>query len=563
MLVNKKLIVSLSIIFILVLVLACYTPMQSDDFGFYFKGLSLQAHLDLYLHWSGRVIVDFMSSAILLIKQPFIKALLSSLALPWLIYNIATLPYYKEAVRDNKALIFAIIILFASYWLSNPALGQTTFWIVGEANYLWPLVFVSAYIKYLLNYLYKEQLSVQHYFIIASLALLAGFSNEATGALVLYITPLLLLWAITHRLPHKKLILVAFIIAFVGFLVLILAPGNMERAANPEYAAWRAIPIQERIINHLFGTAPGILKSYGIIYLVLLWAFSHGRAFLNKQDWQLVAIFVSATVVFVLILIASPHAFIPRTQLTGLFFLLIVLSFLLKVVFYKPFSKLALVLIGCFLLTFILSYSCMLLAYQSIYRQSLIRLAIIDQAKHSGKQKVTIPSYYKPYTLRKGDLAELDYHNSELMGKYYGITWIDLVFVDFNYESVLASPCQTNYSQLTKASSLLQCFYAKKNILTGETTFVIKFSPAIQDVKDYKKRFSLKVSNTFIESDELHYEISLPLRIIQIGDHFFASANAVTNLLALNKKPEVIVKIYGPIKGGENIASQEVRMRVN
>lgn len=559
---QRKLLIALAIIFALVMLIASYNPMQSDDFGFYIKGLSAKAHIDLYMHWSGRVIVDYISSAILLLNQPLLKAFISSLALPWMIFNLATIPYYQDKSLDNKVAIFAFIILFISYWLGNPALGQTTFWIVGEANYLWPLVFVSAYIKYLLKYLHKEKIVVKHYFIISLLALLAGCSNEATGALVLYITALLALWALNNKLPHLSLSLVAFVIAFIGFAILLLAPGNMERAANPEYAQWFAIPLLDRIKQHVSRGMWGILESYGVIYVVLIWAFSQAKSCIKQQDWQLISIFASATLVFAFILVASPHAFLARTQLTGLFFLLVTLAFPLKVIFCKRFSGLAKLLIGCFVITFIASYILVLLAYQSIYRQSQIRIAIIEKAKLQAKQNIIIPNYYKPFTLRQGDLAELDYHSADMMGQYYGVKSIQLVFVGFDYEQILTSPCKTNYKALTNDATVLQCFYAYKNFITGETTFVVKFNQSIQFIKDTKRHFRLTVTNNYAKTDDLHYEISFPLRIIQIGNEFFASANAVTNLLALNKNPHVKVNIDGPITGKEFIKSKDINMIV-
>lgn len=559
---GRKIELTLTFIFLLVVIIANYNPMQSDDFGFYIKGLSFESHLALYMHWSGRVVADFISSAILWLDQPLLKAIVSSLALPWMLYNLATIPYYKDNVLDDKAVVFAIIILFISYWLSNPALGQTTFWIVGEANYLWPLVFVSAYIKYLLQYLWKENISFKHYLIISLLAFLAGCSNEATGALVLYITLLLAFWAIKNKLVQSSLSLVSFMIVFSGFAILILAPGNIERASNPEYSHWLAIPLFERFKNHLLYGIWGILQNYGIIYLVLAWSFAHSKNFIKKQDRQLIAIFISATLVFAGLLVASPHAFIPRTQLTGLFFLLVTLTFILKVIFKRPFSRLANLLLSCLLLTFISSYIIMLLAYQSIFEQSQIRIAIIEKDKTQAKQEIIIPNYYKPFTLREGDLPELDYHSADMMGLYYGIKAINLVFVGFNYEQVMSSPCQTSYETLTKQVSVLQCFYAYKHLLSGETTFVVQFTKDIQFIKDFNNSFILRVTNTYPKTNDLYYEISFPLRIVQIGDSFFASANVVTNLLALNQNPHVIVSIYGPITGKKFITSKDINLVV-
>lgn len=240
----------LVVIYLLTFIITYLNPMQSDDFAFYFKGLSIQEHMSFYMTWSGRVVVDYLATLILAINNHFIIALICSLALPLLIYNIATIPYYKEQqTTNNKSLlVLTILILWICYWLGNPALGQTTFWVVGEANYLWPLVFVSALIKYLLRFLNKELIPKKQYLLLIVLSILAGCSNEATGALVLYFLVLLYGWARINKLNNHKAILICFGIAFASFLVLLLAPGNMERAAYPAFAHWRTISLNDRSI---------------------------------------------------------------------------------------------------------------------------------------------------------------------------------------------------------------------------------------------------------------------------------------------------------------------------
>lgn len=554
----------LVVIYLLTFIITYFNPMQSDDFAFYFKGLSIQEHMSFYMTWSGRVVVDYLATLILAINNHFIIALICSLALPLLIYNITTIPYYKEQqTTNNKSLlILAILILWICYWLGNPALGQTTFWVVGEANYLWPLVFVSALIKYLLRFLNKELIPKKQYLLLIVLSILAGCSNEATGALVLYFLVLLYGWARINKLNNHKAILICFGIAFASFLVLLLAPGNMERAAYPEFAHWRTISLNDRITNHFINIIPTILKGYGIIYLVLFWTFVQAYQYIKKTDWQLITIFFSATFVFCVVLIASPHAGIPRTHLTGLFFLLVTVSFLLKEAFNQGVSKLGKMLFIVFFGVFIFSYSCIFLAYQSFYKQSNIRIAIIDKEKQRSQQQVTIPNYYKPFVMRRGDYPELDYHSPFMMGKYYGVKEVNLVFVDFNYEQLLNSSCDINYKDFAKSESVVDCIYIQKYLLAGITRFVIKFNPNIANIENYKSRFKLRVANTFDPSDEYYYEITLPLRIIKIDGNYFASIDTVTNLLALNIDPKLIVKLYGPVNLLDGSDSESIPVKV-
>lgn len=536
--------------------------MQSDDFTFYLKGLALQEHIDFYMTWSGRFIADYISTSILSLNNHLLITLLSALALPLLIYNLATIPCYRESKIANKPLIITIIILWFSYWLCNPALGQTTFWVVGEANYLWPLVFVAFFIKIILKITSQSVISRRQCFLLWVLAFFAGCSNEATGALVLYCLLLIYGWAWLNRLANKKYILISFMIALIGFLILLLAPGNMERAAVAEFANWRAMPLDERISNHLSNVIPSILKGYTIIYLVVAWAFFQARKSIDRLDWQLIVIFSSAVLIFCVILIASPHAQVPRTHITGLFFILITLSIFLKEAFHHGVSRLGKSLFVLLSITFACSYIFILSAYHSFSEQSDFRVKIINHEKSLGKQEVTIPNYYKPFVLRAGDYPELDHHNPYAMGKYYGVEKIGLVFVDFDYVKLRNSPCYINYKELTEVANVVDCIYVQKQKLAGATKFIIKFDSEIAHIENYSTRYKLKVANTFPKTSEYYYEITLPLRIIKIAGDYYASIDTVNNLLALDINSNLIVKIYGPVNTLDGSDSIEIPLQV-
>ncbi len=529
------------ILYIATFIIAYLNPMQSDDFSFYFMGTSINTHWHFYMTWSGRVIVDYISTIILAINHPVIIALISSTALPLLIYNIATMPYYQEKIKPNKQLVYTLIILWFGYWLANPALGQTTFWVVGAANYLWPLVFVSFLFKYLLRSLAEEKISKITVFILIVLSILSGCSNEATGALVLYCLVLLYAWAWFNKLANRSVILLCFASALMGFLVLLLAPGNMVRAANPAYTVWCSMAFDERIYGHFYGVMPSILKGYGVIYLLLIWAFAQGYRLFRKTDYQLLFIWFSATIVFSIVLIASPHAIVARTHLTGLFFLLIALSFLLKKALQQKVSKMGIVLFIALCITFLSSYLLVLLAYQSINKQSQVRIGIIEEAKARGEQVVVIPNYYKGFVLRSGDLPELDYHSPDMMGRYYGVKAVNLVFADFDYESLLNKPCEIPYNDVNER---VQCIYTQTFLGTDTLRFVVKFEPKIAMLEKNQQQFKLKVKNTLKLTDPDYYEITMPLRIIQVGDDYFASADMLLSLLGVKQNPTLVISVY-------------------
>lgn len=529
------------ILYVTTFVIAYLSPMQSDDFSFYFMGTSISTHWHFYMTWSGRVVADYISTLILAINHPVIIAVISSAALPLLIYNIATAPYYQEKFKPKKQLVYTLIILWFGYWLANPALGQTTFWVVGAANYLWPLVFVSFLFKYLLSCFAEEKISKITVFILMLLSLLSGCSNEATGSLVLYCLVLLYAWAWFNKLANRSIILLCFASAFMGLLVLLLAPGNMIRAANPAYAVWRSMAFDERLYNHFYEVMPSVLKGYGVIYLLLIWAFAQSYRLLQKKDYQLLIIWLSSTVVFSIILIASPHAVVARTHITGLFFLLMALSFLLEKALQQKVSKMGIVLFIALSITFISSYILVFLAYQSINKQSNIRTGIIEGAKARGEQAVVIPNYYKGFVLRSGDFPELDYHSADMMGRYYGVKAINLVFADFDYASLLNKPCETPYNRV---DDHIQCIYTQTFLGSDTLRFVVKFDPKITMLEKEHRQFRLRVKNTFKPTDPNYYELTMPLRIIKVGDYYFASADMLLSLLGVKQDPALIVSVY-------------------
>lgn len=540
------------IIYLFTFVVGYLNPMQSDDFSFYLRGLSFSQHWDFYMTWSGRFIVDYLSTLLLAINNHLIITLINSLAVPLLIYHLAAIAFYKNPhYRHDRGFIMAVIILWWGYWLTNPALGQTTFWVVGSANYLWPLVFLAVFFRYLLAISYQSSssaLSKKQCLFICVFAVLVGCSNEATGALAFCCLVLLYGWAHINRL-NKRIILYGFIFVLASYLFLLLAPGNMVRAASGEYAHWRAMGLNERIVSHVTVTIPQLLKNYGVIYLLLIWALVRGYKPLTKVDRQLLFIFLIGFCVFCFILIASPHASIARTQLTGLFFLLLILSFLLKNIFYDQRERLFNnILFYMLAITFIFSYGCVVNAYYSFYQQSKFRIDTINQDKAKALHETLVPNYYRPYVLREGDYPELSYHDPYSMGSYYGIKKVNLVFVEFDYLAVLSRPCTVGAEVMaSKGIPLVKCIDIQKLPFEDVVRVVVEFSPQIASAS-YPHHFAVKLSNLFDRSDERYYEVTLPLRIVKIGAHYFASVDVVASLLAVDKEAALSLQLKGIIK---------------
>jgi ABC-type spermidine/putrescine transport system permease subunit I len=69
---------------------------------------------------------------------------LTAAALVASVYLIAAIPSALFVGKPKPSAI-SIIIIFLSFWISNPALGETFFWFVGASNYLWPIFYISLF----------------------------------------------------------------------------------------------------------------------------------------------------------------------------------------------------------------------------------------------------------------------------------------------------------------------------------------------------------------------------------------------------------------------------------
>lgn len=162
---NKKITGLISFLFVILLVPNLLLPFISDDVsfgmitgahGFIHNFLSITYHF--YFDWSGRLLTDF-SSRIILQLPTFVIALIKTVSLLIVLYLIVRLPQ-KLLKFDNSKFVISYLLIFLTYWLCNPNLGQTTFWLVGASNYL----FTNLWILLYLNVAFSNYLNVRKTF---------------------------------------------------------------------------------------------------------------------------------------------------------------------------------------------------------------------------------------------------------------------------------------------------------------------------------------------------------------------------------------------------------------
>jgi hypothetical protein len=120
-------------------------------------------------------------------------------------------------------------------WFFQPVLGDTIFWITGSANYLWGMFFI---LLFLLPYrLFQGQdisklKSIIQSAVLFFFGILAGWTNENSAGAMILITILLLLFYHYQQWQIPTWGISGIIGSIIGFSLMILAPGNFERAGE-------------------------------------------------------------------------------------------------------------------------------------------------------------------------------------------------------------------------------------------------------------------------------------------------------------------------------------------
>lgn len=407
--------------FLLVLVIQYLSPMQSDDFAFYQKGISLQSSINLYYSWSGRLISDFISSFLLNFDSKFMTAIACSIAVVLLFVFIAALPNGRFTLTSYN--LSTILIISLLYWIDNPALGQTTFWVVGGANYLWTSLL---YLPYILM-LYRRSILAKddNLALLLSISFLAGITNENIGVTLIALSIASLIYIRFNKGVIDYRIIIMTVCLALGTSLLLFAPGNYVRASFA--SDWYSLPVEKRIYIHFLQRLPTALLE---IKYTLFLIFSLSFLVKNKRDLLLPLVLVACGLFSLFVLVGAPN--VGERSINGSFILfLLSLSFILKKISNTPIIKITIsVLISILLMWFCVSYFYIFNTYSSLHNQEKIRVAII----RSGG--TLIPDFFTGKLLKNTDGIDT-WFNGEAMGWYYKTSTISKEPILFDYQSVL------------------------------------------------------------------------------------------------------------------------------
>ncbi|HGW5367387.1 TPA: DUF6056 family protein [Enterobacter hormaechei] len=395
-------------IFVMVWAVSYLSPMQSDDYAFYNLGFSIEKHIAMYMGWSGRYIVDYISPMILFAKSKAISATVTATVSTLLMHVI------RKVVQGGTA-IFCLIAV--SFFIFNPSIGQNTFWVVGFVNYLIP----SLLLMLLCNNLMKgAKFTIPQ----AVLGFLAGASNESVAVLsVGFIVCHSILAFINKRFAVKDLALLPFVL--VGSASMLLAPGNAARASGPSFSSWYSKDLTERVYFHMLDRMPEMLVQYGaliIVIMISMFILSSLSILQDKIKMQYAFIFFALAIGSNVIMFAAPY-YPQRAMTTGFILLLACLALVISSFEVKASRIYTAVTLTSLTPLFLIEYFMLSSYYIDINNQYLNRVEMIEKGIHSGEKVITVPKYNEKNTFRLGDRLD-KFHNPKAAGEYYGIDYI-------------------------------------------------------------------------------------------------------------------------------------------
>ncbi|EMW0954326.1 TPA: hypothetical protein OL683_000735 [Citrobacter freundii] len=500
-------------VFLLVLIPALHTPMLSDDY-YYTSIANLQEQFAHYREWSGRIITNMFSSYMMHYTPHALYETLTALALAATIFFISSIPnaLFKNEIKPHP---LSIIGLFALYWIANPSLGETTFWFVGAANYLWTTFYISLFM--LTVVMQKPRISWWKVPFAFFLGFAAGCSNENTSIVTLLLTIIFIIYKknISDFYPY----LIGLV---VGIGVLLLGPGTANRSVY--FTDWHNLTLLGKVELQLFTRMPDSMSIFWQVYIVIIilsfLVGLHGAS--SKKQITLSSVFFVSAILCNAAFIASPFM-PPRAYSGALFMLLLSVSFLLNSVLNNKktiveYSGLSIVSMFT-LLYFIPSYYIMTNAIIGTWNQESIRLSMIHEQVSRGIKEITIPDLYMQKLIKPTDAYPAYKHPAR--NDFFHVNSINEEQVGFDYSSMDKQKTFAINSSIYKGITLDTVYFYSES-LSGSEKIVLKITGEInKELSDGKAIYIHLIMNDgkFINKDTSR-------KAMFIGDGYYTYSNA-------------------------------------
>lgn len=222
-----------------------------------------------YMLWGGRTIVHTIDQLLLWMGDTAHNILNA------LIYVVYLFVIYRMANKGNSTNVLVFLVAALVLWYVHPVFAQTVLWITGSANYLWGTTIVLLFMYPFYAYYKGEEIAdtLPKIILFFLVGVIAGWTIENMGiAAIVFIGFILILLRIERRVVPKWAIL-GFLGIILGYLFLILAPGNYIRLdvindilGISNISKWELLKMR---IPDVFGLFKKHILILSVIYIML------------------------------------------------------------------------------------------------------------------------------------------------------------------------------------------------------------------------------------------------------------------------------------------------------
>ena len=329
-------------IFVIVLALNILYPFMSDDYTFLYVwrgdcGSMFFMPIDyplervenigdvcaslksLYLTWGGRLII--WTLAYFFANLPHIVFDVAN-SFMFMIFLLLLTMLGTRTFSLQKLNYRYLILAFLFLWGTSAMFANSYLWLAGSVGYLWPGAAQLMFLFFYVRFFWDERAKLPQPATMFLVGILAGHSNENSGAVTI-----LLAFILTLRDQREKKMTPAHIWgivgAVVGYLILVAAPGNFARMSYTAgtiadaYDLWRQ--------HHNAGR--GILCCVPSL-IAYLWIYRLRGSVDKEKSRFLARLFFGAGLINLVIMIPLPNMPLRSLTFTVVFWLIGALVFL-------------------------------------------------------------------------------------------------------------------------------------------------------------------------------------------------------------------------------------------
>ena len=203
-----------------------------------------------YNVWGGRILFYGFEISLLKLGLPFYR-LFQSLAITSIfVYSYLIISKYIKEERNKTLLALLMVLLYGTFSIATISTG--IFWISASISYLIPFAFFLPFIYYLDKYhnhtFTKKLIKILSFIGLALMIFISSFSQEQVASVVLSYIVLYTVYDIWKNKKVNKDNIILCIVSLIGFLIMMLAPGNSARM--DENSGFYSLSLIDKMFNN-------------------------------------------------------------------------------------------------------------------------------------------------------------------------------------------------------------------------------------------------------------------------------------------------------------------------